>query len=733
MTAELDIENPTPSGSYARQGVQPGNPVVEMSTSPNANAEPYRGMASYRQEDAAIFFGREAEGELVASKIVASRFTVVHAPSGAGNTSLLNAKVIPNLEAAGFSPVTIRLQEDPIDSVRTSVLLSVLPPPEAEVETIRRMVSKGGLLDTKISIADALDVFDRLPVWDKCRAQIVEALECDVPIPSSLTKVTGKITSMFARLLGSTIELNQYLAHLQAVCRVATPPVDCFTTLDAKTPLSVLLGLVSNEAFRDAYTQLLCTLYVPQPELTVFFRELATVYGSQVPDFSIILIFDQFEELFTLFAPALNVESEAGGTRRKFKLRTDFLMQLRELYRIGETSYTGSETTPALDRKALSIGPPLRIVLSMRDEYIAQLDPLRSFVNNWDESFYHLGLLSRSQATDAIRKPAAQFKYRYAKDCLAEIVKDLTKDDNLIEPAHLQLVCERLWHAQGKLLSSQSRDGAVVVKEEALPEVTLETFIRLNRVQGILSTYLTGFLDGIQPRRSQLEALEMLQPLVTTSRTRNIVEMAVLTKAPFRDVGLREELLNKMVDAKIIRVERRLGGSFVEIVHEFLLNAVLNEIRTRLLADGDHSRLLIALADLSAATTKRDQSTLDQRTFRILQDSEKDILWNDAAVTVMARSAIQLGMNREVCKSWLQKLATGGKDDQAAIRDFLNNSAFDRDFLSIAELDDALRLDTVDQLRIEARLLVLRSLMHWSEPSHSDAIRKWIKKASFNV
>ena len=78
--------------------------------------EPYKGIESYRTEDADIYFGRFEEGDLVAAKIQSSRFMVLHAQSGAGKTSLLNAKVLPCLEARGVFPVTIRLQHDPVES-----------------------------------------------------------------------------------------------------------------------------------------------------------------------------------------------------------------------------------------------------------------------------------------------------------------------------------------------------------------------------------------------------------------------------------------------------------------------------------------------------------------------------------------------------------------------------------------------------------------------------------------
>src|SRR5207249_2446958 len=108
-----------------------------------------------------------------------------------------------------------------------------------------------------------------------------------------------------------------------------------------------------------------------------------------------------------------------------------------------------------------------------------------------------------------------------------------------------------------------------------------------------------------------------------------IVEKDTLTMVPYRDVALRERLLTEMVNAKIVRVERRLGGNFVEIVHEFLIDGVLRQIRTRLLSDGDHSRLRVALKDLATTSSRRDQAVLDRRTFEVLDEKRESILWDE--------------------------------------------------------------------------------------------------------
>src|SRR5436309_2949850 len=52
---------------------------------------PYVGLTSYTQENAGMFFGRDAERRVLISNLRASRLTLLYAQSGTGKSSLLRA------------------------------------------------------------------------------------------------------------------------------------------------------------------------------------------------------------------------------------------------------------------------------------------------------------------------------------------------------------------------------------------------------------------------------------------------------------------------------------------------------------------------------------------------------------------------------------------------------------------------------------------------------------------
>jgi hypothetical protein len=85
---------------------------------------PYRGLRHYAEEDAAFFFGREAEGEIVAANLLSARLTLLYGPSGVGKSSVLLAGVVSSLrkrakenledeDAAGFAVIVMRSWSDP--------------------------------------------------------------------------------------------------------------------------------------------------------------------------------------------------------------------------------------------------------------------------------------------------------------------------------------------------------------------------------------------------------------------------------------------------------------------------------------------------------------------------------------------------------------------------------------------------------------------------------------------
>ncbi len=59
---------------------------------------PYVGMRPFEETERRIFFGRDRDATLLASKVFSARLTVLYGPSGIGKSSILRTLLVPNLE-----------------------------------------------------------------------------------------------------------------------------------------------------------------------------------------------------------------------------------------------------------------------------------------------------------------------------------------------------------------------------------------------------------------------------------------------------------------------------------------------------------------------------------------------------------------------------------------------------------------------------------------------------------
>ncbi len=73
--------------------------LPQAEAAPSMRECPYAGLMPFTEEQAAFFFGREAEREIITANLMASRLTLLYGPSGVGKSSVLNAGVAHHLRA----------------------------------------------------------------------------------------------------------------------------------------------------------------------------------------------------------------------------------------------------------------------------------------------------------------------------------------------------------------------------------------------------------------------------------------------------------------------------------------------------------------------------------------------------------------------------------------------------------------------------------------------------------
>jgi hypothetical protein len=92
-----------------------------MKTQTIASLKPFKFLNHYEFDDREIFFGRERESEILLSDVIATRLVVLFARTGSGKSSLINAGVRPRLEDLDYATFYVRVEKDPIASLRNTL------------------------------------------------------------------------------------------------------------------------------------------------------------------------------------------------------------------------------------------------------------------------------------------------------------------------------------------------------------------------------------------------------------------------------------------------------------------------------------------------------------------------------------------------------------------------------------------------------------------------------------
>ncbi len=136
----------------------------------NPIANPYVGPETFTQAQGKLFFGREREARDLLSRVLSERLVLFYAQSGAGKSSLLNARLIPSLREVGYAvlPVTRVGGELPadIDQVDNIYLFNLMLRIDKSTEEASRFahVELGDFLHGLYSDDGEHFVFDELAV-----------------------------------------------------------------------------------------------------------------------------------------------------------------------------------------------------------------------------------------------------------------------------------------------------------------------------------------------------------------------------------------------------------------------------------------------------------------------------------------------------------------------------------------------------------------------------------------
>ncbi len=243
-----------------------------------------------------------------------------------------------------------------------------------------------------------------------------------------------------------------------------------------------------------------------------------------------------------------------GRARRDSRRLLLFVDQFEELYTQTADPAERAAFTACLSAVADDATSPLRVVLSIRSDFLDRVAEDQRFVSELTQGLFFLGPPSRDGLSDAIVQPAEMAGFRFENPQIVEDMLNHLESTPGALPL-LQFAAMKLWDARDK----------------SKKLLTQSSYQAMGGVAGALASHADRVVENLGGAKQALIRAVLLR-LVTPERTRAIVPMAELRELS-REVGEVQALVDQMVDARLLVVQTLEGGkgSTVEIVHESLV------------------------------------------------------------------------------------------------------------------------------------------------------------------
>ncbi len=253
-----------------------------------------------------------------------------------------------------------------------------------------------------------------------------------------------------------------------------------------------------------------------------------------------LLILDQFEELFTL--DPLDVDK-----KRSF---------LEDLGNVLAGVRTDDEDPGNAEP------PTFWALFSMREDYVAELQPFLGLMPTGLAFRYRMDLLERERALGPVAMPAGSSMDPATAPRLVDGLltiqlrtpegKEVTREGRFVEPVQLQVVCLRLWD---KIVSGEKRaihpddvDQADI--EQALSDYVDASIENAAKIAPMSQKVLRGWLEDNLITSTAIRAQALREPLV---------------------LGKLDNAIAALIEARLISSDKRNDREWIELAHDRLV------------------------------------------------------------------------------------------------------------------------------------------------------------------
>ncbi|MFM9079381.1 MAG: hypothetical protein ACKOTE_04490 [Opitutaceae bacterium] len=267
-----------------------------------------------------------------------------------------------------------------------------------------------------------------------------------------------------------------------------------------------------------------------------------------------LLIFDQFEEIFTL------AQGDEAGRRRA----AEFMEDLADL--VENRAPRALEARLERDEAGLDhfdfSRSDYRILIALREDYLAHLEGLKARMPSVTQNRMRLARMTGTQALAAVTGPGRGL---VSADVAAAIVRfvsggggELAQTE--VEPSLLSLVCRELNNAR---------------LTQGAPEISADL------LAGSRDTILDEFYERVLADQTPGVRAFLEDELLTDSGYRESIAEERVRKG-FAAARAPEDALAKLVDRRLLRVEERLDLRRVEFTHDVLAPVIRRSRDARL-------------------------------------------------------------------------------------------------------------------------------------------------------
>ena len=261
-----------------------------------------------------------------------------------------------------------------------------------------------------------------------------------------------------------------------------------------------------------------------------------------------LLIFDQFEEIFTL------AQADDAGRSRA----SDFIEELADLVenRPPKKLEALLEEDDTITERFDFNREDYRVLIALREDYLAHLESVKGTMPSITQNRMRLARMTGTQALAAVIKPGGKLVSEEVAESIVRFVAGGSELANAeVEPSLLSLICRELNNT--RIAKGKSE-------------------ISIDLLAGSHDTILAEFYERALADQPQAVRKVIEEELLTDSGYReNLAEERVLKL--FTDAGAQPDAkttLATLVNRRLLRTEDRLDRRRVELTHDVLCGVV---------------------------------------------------------------------------------------------------------------------------------------------------------------